>query len=251
MTMADVSRRQTRLPRNGSYGVDAPFLLPVAVLLSVANVVNAAFARSAWPIVGAAAVLACCAMGLYASRRGKFVVWARLLDRVKWRGDERVLDIGCGRGAVLLMVAEHLTSGRAVGVDLWKRKDQSGNSIEAARRNVAAEQVADRVDLHTADMTALPFEDASFDLVVSNIAIHNVRGRAGRQKAVDEAVRVLRPGGRLMIADLWGTKDYCARLAMLGMLDITRRGLGWRMWWGGPWVATRLVTARKPGVYEK
>jgi hypothetical protein len=82
------------------------------------------------------------------------------------------------------MAAQHLTTGRAVGVDLWRSLDQSGNSAEATRRNAVAEGVADRVELHTADMSALPFEDDSFDLIVSNFAIHNISGRAGREKAI-------------------------------------------------------------------
>jgi ubiquinone/menaquinone biosynthesis C-methylase UbiE len=178
--------------------------------------------------------------------RGKFLVWAELLDKLGLRGDERILDMGCGRGAVLLMAAQRLTTGRAVGVDLWRGVDQSGNSAEATRRNAVAEGVADRVELHTADMTALPFEDNSFDVVVSSLAIHNIAGRAGREKAVDEAVRVLRPGGRLMIADIRGTRQHEAHLAEIGMSDVSRRALGWRFWWGGPWAATRLVTATKP-----
>ena len=91
--------------------------------------------------------------------------------------------MGCGRGAVLLMAAQHLTTGRAVGVDLWRTVDQSGNSAEATRRNAVAEGVADRVELHTADMTALPFEGNSFDLVLSSLAIHNIRGaRPGKSR---------------------------------------------------------------------
>ena len=104
------------------------------------------------------------------------------------RGDERILDMGCGRGAVLLMAAQRLTTGRAVGVDLWQSADQSGNSAEATRRNAIAEGVADQVELHTGDMTALPFESNSFDVVVSSLAIHNIRGSAGREKAISEAV---------------------------------------------------------------
>src|SRR5713101_10177795 len=103
--------------------------------------------------------MVCVGFGLYASRRGKFVVWSELLDQLSLRGDERILDLGCGRGAVLLLAAQHLTTGRTVGVDLWRSADQSSNSAEAARRNAIAEGVADRVELHTADMTALPFED--------------------------------------------------------------------------------------------
>jgi len=232
--------------RKGAYGFDAPYLLPIPVVLIIINIVDGVVSGTLWPFVAAIVVTACAACGLHASRRGKFVVWAELLDRLALRGDERVLDLGCGRGAVLLMAAQQLTTGRAVGVDLWKKEDQSGNSADATWRNATAEGVADRVQLHTADMTALPFAENSFDVVVSSVAIHNIKGRAGRDRAIEEAVRVLRPGGRLMIADIWSTRRYCTHLAELGMIDIARRGLGWRMWWTGPWLATRLVTASKP-----
>jgi arsenite methyltransferase len=234
-------------PRKGSYGIDAPYLLPVLGVLLVANIVSGILTGTIWPFIGAAAVLACAGCGLYTSRRGKFVVWAELLDRLDLRGDERILDLGCGRGTVLLLAARHLTTGRAVGVDLWRRGDQSGNTAEATQRNALAEGVADRVELHTADMTALPFEVESFDVVVSNVAIHNIKSRAGRERVMEEAVRVLRPGGRLLIADLWATQSYRTHLGKLGLIDIGRRGLGWRMWWSGPWLPTRLVAATKPG----
>src|SRR5262245_28132355 len=93
--------------RRGSYGIDAPYLLPVLGVLLVINVVNGAISGSVWPFVGAAAVLACAGCGLYASRRGKFVVWTELLDQLQLQGNERILDLGCGRGAVLLLAAQH------------------------------------------------------------------------------------------------------------------------------------------------
>ncbi len=232
--------------RKGSYGIDAPYLLPIPAVLVVANIVDGVVSGTCWSFVTAGVVVACTGCGLYASRRGKFVVWAELLNQLGLRGDEQALDLGCGRGAVLLMAAQHLTTGRAVGVDLWSSKDQSGNTAEATRRNAVAEGVADQVELHTADMTALPFEPNRFDLILSSIAIHNIKGRAGRDRAIEEAVRVLRPGGRLLIADIWATSRYRARLAELGMTAVARRGLGWRMWWSGPWLPTRLVTAIKP-----
>jgi SAM-dependent methyltransferase len=237
---------RTKFGRKGSYGVDAPYLLPVLAAMFVANIANGVIAGTAWPFVGALAVLACAGCGLYTSRRGKFEVWDELLRQLELRGNERILDLGCGRGAVLLMAAQHLTTGRAVGVDIWERGDQSGNEADATRRNAVAEGVADRVEIQTADVTALPFEADCFDVVISNVALHNIKGRAGRCQAIDEAARVLRPGGRLMIADLWATRLYRARLADLGMVDVTRRDLGWRMWWSGPWLATRLVSATKP-----
>jgi arsenite methyltransferase len=180
------------------------------------------------------------------SRRGKFEVWARLLSGIGLRGDERVLDVGCGRGAVLLTAAKLVPRGSAVGVDIW-RADQTGNSMQATLANADAEGVAGRVELHTRDMTDLAFPDDSFDLVVSNLAIHNLPNDHARRSAVDEAVRVLRPGGHLVIADLALTRQYATRLDECGMADVRRQDLGWRAWWGVPFIRTHAVTATKPG----
>src|ERR1700722_7231554 len=227
--------------RRGSYGIDAPFAPVFMAVVAALELALAVISGSVRPLLAALFILAILGFYLYTTLRGKFVVWAELLDQLKLRGDERILDLGCGRGAVLLMAAQHLTTGRAVGVDLWRSVDQSGNSAEATRRNAIAEGVADRAELHTADMTALPLEDNSFDLVVSSFAIHNIRGRTGREKAISEAVRVLRPNGRLMIVDVRATRQYQAQLAKLGMKDFARRRLGWLFL-----RLTRLVTATKP-----
>ena len=232
--------------RHGSYGIDAPYAAAVFGALIVAELALAIMSDKMWSFLPVALLLAIFGSALYTTLRGKFMVWAELLDKLELRGDERILDLGCGRGAVLLLAAQRLTTGRAVGIVLWRSADQSGNSAEATRRNAIAEGVADRVELHTGDMTALPFADNSFDVVVSSLAIHNISGRAGREKAVYQAVRVLRPGGRLLIADIRGTRQHQAQLAKIGMNDVARSRLGWRFWWGGPWAATRLVTATKP-----
>lgn len=234
-----------RARRRGSYGIDAPRLLPVLAVLFIANLAQGMIFGKLWPLLGAAVILGCAGLGLHASRRGKFLVWAELLDGLTLRGDEHILDIGCGRGAVLMMAAQRLSTGRACGVDVWRAEDQSGNAIDACERNATAEGVADRVELRTANMTALPFADASFDVVLSSIAIHNLN-RPGRDQTIGEAVRVLRPGGRLMIADLLATRQYSARLKKLGLVNVERTSLGWRMWWTGPWLSTHLVTATKP-----
>src|SRR5262245_60648129 len=210
--------------RRGNYGIDAPY--GPAFIAAVAVFELALAAITGRPLIWLAGFFILAILGLYlhGTMRGKFVVWAELLDRLNLRGNERILDMGCGRGAVLLMAAQHLTTGRAVGVDLWRSVDQSGNSIEATRRNAVAEGVADRVEVRTGDMTALPFEDDSFDVVVSSFAIHNISGRAGREKAIGEAVRVLRPGGRLVIADVRATRQYQTQLAKIGMSDVALRG---------------------------
>lgn len=107
------------------------------------------------------------------------------------------------------------------------------------------EGVADRVELHTEDMRKLPFENDSFDVIVSNVAIHNISTKEDRTLAVDQAWRVLRSGGQLLIADISKSREYQQRLAELGA-TATLRNLGWRMWWGAPWMSTMLIEARKP-----
>ena len=182
----------------------------------------------------------------YTTRRGKFLEWERILDRLHLRGDEMVLDMGCGRGAVLTAVARRLTKGRVTGVDIWSTTDQSGNAKSVTLRNASLEGVGDRVSIETADTRAIPSRDATFDLVVSSLAIHNIRSNADRTQAISEGFRVLKPGGRMVIADIRATAIYADTLRKLGASNVERRRLSWRFWWGNPFAATTLLTASKP-----
>jgi ubiquinone/menaquinone biosynthesis C-methylase UbiE len=94
-------------------------------------------------------------------------------------------------------------------------------------------------------MRALPFRDATFDVVVSSLAVHNIGSKAGRATAVSEAWRVLKPAGRLVVADIRATRLYASTLQTLGAPGVVRRRLGWRFWWGNPFASTTLVTACK------
>jgi len=229
------------------YGIDAP---PIPALLGAAGAACAVAARRRGNRAGRAALAATSAVllsgtGIYlhTTLRGKFRAWDAILDRATFRGDEQVLDMGCGRGAVLIAAARRLPRGRAVGVDLWSA-DQSGNRPEATLANAAAADVADRVEVRSGDMTALPFPNDSFDVVTSAMAIHNIPSAEGRRRALEEAIRVLRPGGRLLIADPSPfVREYAARLGRG-----TVRGLGPGYWYSGPWVAVSLLDLINPGV---
>jgi arsenite methyltransferase len=94
-------------------------------------------------------------------------------------------------------------------------------------------------------MRQLPFGDATFDVVSSSLAIHNVPDAEGRGKAVREIARVLKPGGRALVADFKFTGDYAKTLEAAGLVEVRSRRLGVRFWYGGPWAATTLVSARK------
>jgi arsenite methyltransferase len=251
----------TELARpRGRYGVDGDYrLIPAPVLFGgyLLLCLAAAVLAGRWLATGrttpgvVAGVVAVLLVGAGVSvwrfsRRGKFEVWARLLTGIGLRGDERVLDLGCGRGAVLLIAAKLVPRGSAVGVDIW-RADQTGNSMQATLANAEAEGVADRVELHTRDMTDLRFPDQSVDLVVSNLAIHNLADNDARRSAIEQAVRVLRPGGHVVVADFAFTRRYAEWLRQCGMADVTRHDLGWRAWWGLPFFRIHAVTATKPG----
>ena len=236
----------------GDYGYDAPYAL---VIFGIVAMVNGIIATIAWrqgaiPTARIATLyfvffLANTLSFFYTTRRGKFLEWDAILDRAALRGDERVLDMGCGRGAVLTAVAKRLTTGRVTGVDIWSTRDQSGNARDVTVRNASLEGVADCVDVDTGDMRALPFPDASFDVVVSSLAIHNIKSNDDRRRAIGEGFRVLKPGGRMLIADIRATSIYEDALRALGALNVQRRRLSWRFWWGNPLAATTLLTASK------
>jgi arsenite methyltransferase len=239
--------------RRGEYGYDAPYALVIFGSLAALSGLEAVIDWWRMPMHAAAPITVCFVLFLanttsffYTTRRGKFLEWERILDRTHLCGNEIVLDMGCGRGAVLTAAARRLTTGQVTGVDIWSRTDQSGNAREVALRNASLEGVDDRVHIETADMRALPFPDATFDLVVSSLAIHNIRSNADRKRAITEGFRVLKFGGRLVIADIRATGLYADVLRTLGASNIERHRLGWRFWWGNPVAATTLLTASKP-----
>jgi SAM-dependent methyltransferase len=229
------------MPARPNYGIDAPGWLIGSALAGVAALVVAlAFPGLRWAIFPAITWLGYAAGHLWSSKVGKKRRARRLMEAIDWKGDEHVLDVGCGHGLLLIEAAKHLDEGRAVGVDLWRSVDQWGNSPEAAMRNAQLEGVAERVELRDADACELPFPDRSFDVVISSLVVHNIRDRGDQARAVREMARVLKPSGRLMITDIEGTRRYERELRASGLSDVRRTRTPLFL----PWTAT--VEARRP-----
>ena len=226
------------------YGLDAPGVVRNIAIAGVAALLLALAARMglvpgvlvwrpagnveiAFPIArmaGGAAVgfLFGAAWMVWGSRRGKLDEREKLLDRIAWRGDEQVLDVGCGRGLLLIGAAKRLKSGRATGVDIWQARDLSGNRPEAPLKNAEIEGVSERVQVETADMRRLPFPDASFDVVVSMAAIHNLDQAPDRAAAIREIARVLKPGASAVISDIRHHAQYLRTFQQSGCKEVRR-----------------------------
>ena len=99
---------------------------------------------------------------------------------------------------------------------------------------------SDRISIETGDARTLPFPDATFDIVLSMTAIHNIKDKAGRRLAIKEAMRVLKPGGQAAIFDIFGAGRYANWMIEEGMQDVKKSGpiLLWL-------VPGRIVSARK------
>lgn len=154
---------------------------------------------------------------LYGIKVSKPQIILKIIQDLELKGNEQVLDLGCGRGLMLCKIAQHLPQGMAYGIDLWSTKDQSGNSIEKTLQNADHEGVRDRVSIQTGDVRALPFADYSFDVITSSLCLHNIKGKEQRAKALLEMLRVLKPGGKFAIADIQRGKEYADFLSSQGV----------------------------------
>jgi SAM-dependent methyltransferase len=214
--------------RTADYGYDAPGIvmglggsgLALLALAWLLPRLPLAASLSDWrqALIGMGVPLFLCGLGMVLySRFGKFYHRDRMLALVPWTGDEQVLDVGTGKGVLLIGAAHRLKTGKAVGIDIWSAKDLSGNTPENTLANARAEGVAAQIEVRSEDAREMSFADRSFDRVVSNLCLHNIPSAEGRAKAVSEIARVLKPGGVALISDMIHTQDYARVLASHGL----------------------------------
>ncbi|MFD2416237.1 class I SAM-dependent methyltransferase [Amycolatopsis pigmentata] len=229
------------------FGIDAPPIVVGYGLFGLAGIVlivlEAGFGAHLAGVgywMAAVGLLTSGAM-LHSSLRGKIRLRDRLLARLDLQPEHDVLDLGCGSGLMLLGAAVRAPKGIATGIDLWRGVDQAGSNRDRCLRNAEILGVADRVRLVDGDMSELPLEDDSVDVVLATLSIHNIHDRSKRERTVREAARVLRPGGTLAIVDFTRTAEYARTAADAGLSEVDRSGLRWSIY-----PPVRVVTARKP-----
>jgi SAM-dependent methyltransferase len=243
-----------------NYGIDSPAIIAGllvfgALPIGVAALLFVLGSPSIWRIIGlvfGAYFLAGAGGMLWYSKVGKLRLREEMLSQIPWRGDEMVLDVGCGRGLLAVGTARRLTAGKAVGVDVWLRGALSGNGPEQVLENARREGVPGRVETKEGDARQLPFAENTFDVVVSNFVLHELKTRAEREKMVREIVRVLKPGGRLALVDFIFTGQCMLLLRDNHMNEVKRCRLGSLFSWlltaaiNFGMVQVYLVKARKP-----
>lgn len=232
------------------YGIDAPHVIRNLVLTGIAVIILCSIFRKVtigpvtlllfpgllwsggWIIAGGLM------MYLY-SKVGKFRHRDRMLNQVKWSGNERALDVGTGRGLLLIGAAKRLTTGKAVGIDIWNQEDLSGNNLQNLERNIEIEGVRDKTEVRNEDAQKMSFGDGTFDVVVSLACLHNIYNAPGRAQACQEIARVLKPGGTAIISDFRHMGEYFAAFTKAG-LDTKKMPLTF-----DSFPPMRILTARK------
>jgi SAM-dependent methyltransferase len=222
------------MARKPDYGIDAPnvirnLLISGAAFLAIAlafprmtiaHVEFLLFPGFLWP---AGWMIIPGVLMLVYSKVGKFRHRDRILAKVAWTGAEAVLDVGTGRGLLLIGAAKRLTTGHATGIDIWNAEDLSGNGPEALLKNIAIEG------------------DASFDVVLSNLCLHNIYNQPGRIQAIQEIARVLKPGAMAVISDYKLMREYEGEFANCGLrVEMCPSD------WTRTFPPLRILVARKP-----
>ncbi|MGA2550001.1 MAG: class I SAM-dependent methyltransferase [Burkholderiaceae bacterium] len=242
-----MSARARLLPA-ADYGIDAPgvvrnlFLCGLAGLLIWCSILLGLWSGQFGFSVGRAQVeielsgtglwvaLVCTGLALWMlwdSKVGKLRGREQLLDTASIGGGEHVLDVGCGRGLLLVGAARRLGSGMAFGIDIWQGEDLSGNQPLATLENARREGAFERVAIATADMRRMPFRADEFDAVISRAALHNLYQKADRARALREIARVLKPGGRVVIEDIRHLREYERVLLQAGWSEVRIAGSRW------------------------
>ncbi|MFF3599058.1 class I SAM-dependent methyltransferase [Kitasatospora indigofera] len=181
-------------------------------------------------------------------------VFARLVELSAARPGDHVLDVGCGTGYLTRRVAQAVApGGTALGVD-------PSTKVIAHARRLAEQDGRDNCTFRRGIAEELDAPAASFDAVVSSLMVHHLPA-ALRQRALAEIHRVLRPGGRLMVADFRPPRGRIGRhlvgavtgpameLNPIGELEGLVRQAGFEDVATGdlhPWI--HYVTATKPAV---
>lgn len=220
-------------------GINIVTILAVVFFVVVFGLIGTIASHLYWNLIWLILLIAWAGILIHTLTTGHLKIWQNLVHRMEFGDHDQVLDLSAGRLNDLLLLAKNLQApAKVTGTGDW-RQDQ-----QAVQARVNAAGVADRVRLVDTDVFNMTFPDRSFDKVLVDLAFHNISPALKRNRAVQEAARVLKADGTLAIADFSHADEYQQMLASLGFDDIRVVNTGFNGWWGGPWTTTKLIVAR-------
>ncbi len=128
------------------------------------------------------------------------------LDTLHWNGSGKLLDIGCGSGAMSVKLAQKYPHAQITGMDYWGPGWEFSQKL--CENNAQAEGVSQRVSFEQGDAAHLRYADATFDAAVSNFVFHEVRSQPDKHALILEALRVLKPGACFVFEDVFFAKSH-------------------------------------------
>lgn len=127
-----------------------------------------------------------------------------VLDELKWDGNGKIIDIGCGNGPLTIMALKKYPNATATGIDyfggMWDF------TIDTCIENAVKEEVNDRAEFLKGTASDLPFDDGSFDAAISNLVFHEVKDTSDKKMLIKEALRVVKKDGVFSFQDIFDEK---------------------------------------------
>lgn len=221
-------------------GINTTLLLIFAGLIAAGGLAAAIISHQYWNLVWAVLIAAWLVIFIHTAVSGYPKIWRKLINRLNIAKDAQVLELSLGRLDNLLAVAHSLQQpGKVTGAGQWK------GGLQKAQAKVNAAGIADRVSLADTNVFNMTFTDRRFDYVLVDLAFHDITPAIERGRALQEASRVLKPTGKIVIADFAHIAEYRQILTNLGFNDVQAVTAGVNGWWGGPWAATQMVVAQR------
>lgn len=186
-----------------------------------------------FPSLAVGAVLSLVAFAYLAYARHKFSeaggnlqgrIRNLVIEHLDWAGEGKALDIGCGNGPLAIELAKRHPNAQVTGIDYWGGVWEYSKAV--CDKNAEIEGAAGHVNFQKTGADSLPFEEESFEAVVSNLVFHEVRGVRDKRELVKEALRVVKKGGAFSFQDLFLSKqqfgDIDALVATIESWGVTK-----------------------------
>ena len=182
-------------------------------------------------------------VGIYCNTlfRGRNLIWGQIFRELKMPENAQVAILGLNYAGLFIDVAKRLKApGKVTGVNIGNE-----NVTKQESERIKENRVADRAKLVDGSLLNLPLESRHYDYVLSTFTFHSISPAINRGRAIQEAVRVMKPNGTLIIVDFGNLKQYRPIINILGFQDVRVVPTGINGWWGGPWLKTSVLMARR------